>query len=354
MATPKKEAPKAKEPKDSSFLEKPVPAAVCILLLILGLVAGFALHAWFFPAKNISIEPTAKPLEITLITNSDCKICNPVSALELLLAQRKIPYHTTTLDAKAKLGSDLANELNVASFPTAIVNADAFQKADPALFAKFQPMFPTQNGSLIFEDRLLALQIKVAANFMFANSPAGNACTIKLNQATLWEFGDFLAPPVFEADSKIQQLENDLNEQLDFEFKFLFVQSQNAEFPAYAQTCAQDQGIGSEYRKQLLERYHSLQIPIWSLEEQFYLAQNVLHIADINRFKDCVTNQEHRDRVSRDNGSDLALAKAYGFTEPRNSVPWFVIDCQYVVQLPDQLPEQVCKQRPDLSNCKSP
>ncbi|MFH0955142.1 MAG: hypothetical protein V1777_03490 [Candidatus Micrarchaeota archaeon] len=343
----------AKPKKASSLLETQVPTVLAVLLLILGLMAGFALHAWFFPAKTIIASPESTPLEITLLIDSDCKLCKNESSFETLLTQRKISFHTTIVDAKTAAGQALAEQNKIVSFPAVVVPVEEFKNADAALFANLQVSFPIQNNSLVMEERILARQTRVAANFMFAKNPAGTACTVKPDQVTLWEFGDFLAPPVFEADSKIQQLENDLNRQLDFEFKFLFVQSQNAEYPAFAQACAADQGLAREYRRQLLSRYHSLQIPIWILDEEFYLAQNVLHIADINLFKDCVINQKYRGAVSRDNGSDLALAKAYGFTEPRNTVPWFVVDCQYVVQSPDQLPSQVCQQRPELSNCKA-
>lgn len=354
MAEKKEKTGVAAEPKKAvkkGVWVSPLPTYIGVLLLLVGLVFGFGLHAVFFPPKTIIKEPGPKTdsLSWQLIVHPDCKLCPSQSSFELLLAQRKIVSNIETVDATFSNGKELVQKYGIQSFPTAIVSVDSFQQTDSGLFTVLKSKLPSavKQGFLVMPEKDLMRETKVYSSFMLAQVPVGVSCSVPFEKTVLWEFGDNLERATFDALPKVSQAWSDFNAELEYDFKHLALYP-NSEDAAIIDECSKKAGLFPAFHKLSIEQRNTRGRETWNWVDARSLAYQ-LGLTDVNAFEQCVQSKETLPIVQSKTGEHAKLAQAYDVQR----VPSFVLDCRFVVVDSKELKKTICLQRPELTACES-
>jgi len=344
-------ASEAKKPAKKGFWVSPLPTYIGVLLLLIGLVAGFGIYAVFFPAKTIVQKQPAENLSLSWqwVVHPDCKVCASQSSFELLLAQRKIVSNIETVDATSSKGKELIQKYGIQSFPTAIVSADSFQQTDAGLLTVLKSKLPSalKQGFLVMPEKDLMAETKVYSSYMLAETPPTVACTIPPGKTVLWEFGDNLERATFDALPKVSSLWADFNAELEYDFKHLELYP-NSEDAAIIDECSKKVGLFPAYHKLSIERRNTRGRETWNWIEGRNIALEI-GLTDENAFKQCVQSKETLPVVQTKTGEHAKLAEAFNVQQ----VPTFVLDCRFVIIDSKELKKSICLQRPELKACRS-
>lgn len=334
--------------KQLPFWGAAMPLYVGILLLVLGIVAGFAMHTFFFPAKPLEKPVPAVSLSYFFVTHPDCKLCPAESSFELLLKQRKIPYEQTIVDATSVKGAAMMQKFDISSFPTVVVDAINLENADPPLYATLQTKYTIRQGSFVLPEKDFMQQTKIYSAYMLAKIPPGVLCPATDAKAQVWEFGDLLEPASFDTLKFSSQVWTDLNGSVEYDFKYLSLYPPHSEQAAAMDVCTKPQGIFFKYHSLAMARKNNQGREIWNWIEGRNIAQEV-GLTDVNSFQACVDSNETKQRVLPETGIDANLSRAFEIKQ----IPSFVLDCRFVIVNPSKLKEDICLQRPDLSACET-
>lgn len=344
-----REPSEEKGAKKRSFWNYSMPLYVGVLLLVLGIVAGFVFHAVFFPPKIILQKPEPQPVSFSFsfVFNPDCKLCSQQSSFELLLKQRKLLFDVKTVDAKTAEGQELIGKFGIDSFPTVVVNANDLSNADAALFATLQTKFPVKNSFLVLPEKDFMRETKIFSSYMLKEIPKGVSCTIPSGKALLWEYGDDLEKATSDSLPIVSKLWSDFNAGLEFDFKHLSL-TPLAEKVAVIDACGKKAGIFPAYHRLLIEKFQTKQLQVWDWFTSRNLALEA-GIQDINSFLSCIDTNQTLPMVAAKTGADAQSADAYGLRQ----IPSFVLDCQFVILNPEKLKENICLQHPELNSCEA-
>jgi hypothetical protein len=347
-------AAEEKKPASKKESGSAMPLYFGILLLIVGLVIGFGIHALVFPPQVIIQREPANTNSVSwvFLSSSECKMCASQSSLELLLASRQVVSNVENLDEASPQGAQLVQQYGIGSFPTAIVSADLLQQTDPSLLTLLKSKFPSalQNGVLVLPEKDLMQETKVYSAYMLRSLPEGVSLSVPTGKTVLWEFGDDLERATFDALPTVSAIVNDFNQQLEFDFKHMGLYP-NSEATAVIDECSKKIGLFPAYHKFSIERYNTRNRPIWDWIEGRNLALELGIMAtspDVNIFKECVQSQETLPIVQTSTGLDANLSKAYGIQR----VPTFVLNGRFVIIGYQELQKDLCLQFPELTACK--
>ncbi len=339
-----------KKPAKKGFLVSPLPAYIGVLLLLVGLVVGFGIHAVFFPPKTIVQKPLPESLSLAwqLVVHSDCKLCPSQSSFELLLAQRKVVSDIETVDATSSKGLELVQKFNIQSFPTVVVSVDSFQQTDSGLLTILKSKFPSalKQGFLVMPEKGLMAETRVYSSYMLAEVPAAVACTVPQGKTVLWEFGDNLERATFDALPKVSSLWSDFNAELEYDFKHLALYP-NSEDAAIIDECSKRTGLFPAFHKFSIEQRNTRGRETWNWVDARSIAYE-LGLSDVNAFGQCVQSKETLPIVQTKTGEHAKLAEAFDIQQ----VPSFVLDCRFVIVDSKELKKEICLQHPELKACE--
>ncbi|MBS3061530.1 MAG: thioredoxin domain-containing protein [Candidatus Diapherotrites archaeon] len=340
---------------EPGFWVQSMPIYIGVMLLIVGLLAGFGLRAAFFeapvitnPDQNNDTNQT-NSIEVKVFTDQTCAICNETTSFELLLQKRGVAYTRTSIDISNPQNRATFDSLDANTVPTVSVNAADLKKKDAALEATLSRQFKTKNGQLIMEEIELYAVTKpdYPIPVKFVQNPSPAAC-VTAQTPLVWEFGDFLCPECYDTLPQVVQLESDFNNQIQYDFKHMiyFGQDTDSERVANSAECARDQNKFTQYKKTIFEQFFGLNFPSWDPARQLVAATQA-QIPDQNQFKTCIDSNQHFDKVNRTNGTDITIARQFKVA----MVPAFLIDCQYLVLRPANIANTLCGLHPALAAC---
>lgn len=330
-----------------------VPLAIAVLLLVLGLVAGFLFHAFFFvpvmpdlPDANASV----KELSFTVVKNSACAMCSDHSSFELLLAQRGVVPKPVLVTADSVEGARLDGLFSFSSFPTVVVNRSDLERVDPGLVLVLQNKFPQafSQGFLVLPEKDLMIETKILSPYWMKDVPENVSCSVPDEKILLWEFGDNLDRASFAGLPAIQSALENHGAGLDYNFLHLalYPNSVNA---AMVDACSETVGLFPQFHFKGMEMYHTQGRPIWDIIEARNIALELSSSFDRNAFRTCFEEQAPYERVRASVGLDKKLFDAYDLEQ----FPVFVVNCRFVVTDYRQLEESLCTQFPGLTGCEA-
>ena len=113
-----------KEAKKSWFFSD-VPLYLIILILILGLVGGYALSLILqsqTPATPINTGNNDKTIKVQLVYSDECSLCRKANTIMDVFDVKEIPYVVDEVDASSPKGIKLIADFGIKSVPIALVN----------------------------------------------------------------------------------------------------------------------------------------------------------------------------------------------------------------------------------------
>ena len=120
---------KPKDAKKSWFLAD-VPVYLIILILILGLVGGYAMSLLLQPqAPTTPIGPgdEEKTIKVELVYSDDCGFCRKSNTILDVFDAKQIPYKVEEVEASSPKGLQLISDFGINSVPTALVSEKALE-----------------------------------------------------------------------------------------------------------------------------------------------------------------------------------------------------------------------------------
>ncbi len=346
--TPLPEAQVKPEKNKKSSGAPKISAYFGVLLLVLGMVAGFTVKGALFPTvieKKTSVPcPQPAPLELTLLYSSECGFCFKDNSMIASIETRHIAYELKELDIVSGEGKELAEKLEINSVPTLLVSA-AELDAEPEygdLRAVIRTNFELKGSHYVVPEMFLD---QSPHNVMFLG-PVEDYSPVE-GKARVDEFADYLNIQAYENMDDVDELREEFGNTMDYRFRNFIVNGKNAELVAIAAECARKYGKFGEYRHRLLEKTHASELPV-NVASPFYLKQigEEVGIEQLFAFKSCIDGQDTLDIVEINKGSDYRAAKKFRLAW----TPAYVVDSKYVTTM-DDLRTVVCSVHPELEPC---
>jgi predicted DsbA family dithiol-disulfide isomerase len=340
---------------EGTFWSQSMPLYIGVLLLILGLIAGFGLRAAFFEAPVIidpdQNTPSELPaLQIQVYLPSDCNGCVQKTIPELILEKRGIAYERTVADTRDPAVIARLKQLGAASLPITVMDTIELQRRDQQLFDTISAYGDNRNGQLVLEDRRVYRQTLLAGSpliLQYLDNPSA-ACTVTA-KAQVLDFDDPLCRDCFASHGQVDRLLENFGPDIDYQYRTYLRagQGDDGESAANAILCAADQNNFLAYKDRLGQQWYERGLPVWENAQQYTIAQDT-NTKDLNAFRACIDTNRHYAQVDRNTSVDAALAARFAITRQ----PAFVIDCQYVVFNPQSISAVLCGIHPELAGCK--
>ncbi len=369
------EAREASSAKPSKFsFKSAIPLYLGILLLVLGIVAGITIGKTTISctadanAANCPNPNPPKPLLLTkIVYDGQCDFCSKEISFLSVLEANDINKSVELVDAYSGEGKALVKSLQFNFLPALIIDGNSFRNSmqiktnQGASISLRELIDEVLNGMLgriavLKRDNFYVLPempefATKSNNISFVETP--EPCKLDANMARLDEFADYLCPYCASAVATVDALQEKFGNSLEYHFRN-FVVHDDALIIANAAECARKQGAEE------FDKFMRCAFTTKFTENIDTTDENVLKgcalvslagspgdgIGDMNAFETCMNEWGALDIVDLESGSDTLAARAYMLT----GTPGFVVDCRYVVGLP-QVESAICNLHPDLNGC---
>ncbi len=343
-----------------------IPPYLAVMLLILGILGGYAISLMINPAPETtpisdanSITGVAyRTIPVTMVYTNDCKSCRQTNMVEELFKVRQIPYTIKKVEAGSEEGKQiLARFPDITMLPTALVDSAKMQFYPPTK-KNFDAVFRESNGAYVVPE--LNLDPNNYYPIYYLDMVPG-FCSGDKPSAVL--FDDYYNEAYTKQRSIFYDFARDFNESADIWFSFAQSSSKdtNSVLGNLFLMCASSQGKFTDLERTMSGIYCNnpfkgdptiLTGPeiggCWTLSDHYGkpLTQVELDIAlgrtaiDQNEFRACYENKEVMYNNAKKTAQEL------GITRSRT----FLIDCRETASL-SELQDSFCARHPELQAC---
>lgn len=350
---------KTKKKKDSNS----VPMYLMAMLLVLGLLGGYAISIFLTPSvpipddtpDDITNDISYRTVPITMLYSDDCKVCRKTNTIEELFQVRQIPYTLQQVEVSSEEGKIILARFDIDTVPTAIIDAGKINFY-PSTKENFDNVFFKQNNAYIAPE--LNLNENKYYPYYFLNKIEGFCNSEK---PSVIQFDDFYADDFSRGRLSFYDFLSDYNESIDLQYSYTQTRSSqdnNAIIGNLFLNCASQQDKYIELEREMTGIYcnnpfkgdetiltgveiagcwtisQHYGIPLSQIELDVALARTTI---DINSFLGCIENKE-----ALLNNSEK-FAEEVGITRPGT----FLLDCRETISLVN-LEESFCEKHPEI------
>lgn len=349
-----------------------IPVYLGVLLLVLGLVGGYALGIVLNagePCPKLTCPEPEKAVKIRLVYLSECGLCEVHNSIMDVFDAKGIGYEVEKIDAASPKGKLLVAEYGIIVAPTALVEK-RYLDGYPEVRDAMERQFLTKNSNYIVPEA--NLNINKFYNRMYLSISRGSideTCSTTENVAELLLFDDIYNPLSITQKPVFNSIVDALGSNIRFKYQFI----QNDPLPADENTqnaisltasylmCAQQQGKYREMERAVLGIYcnqggdeeelteielitctmsRHMGIPLDGEELKRALGRTEI---DKNVFDECLKGADDLKKKA------VERARLYG---TMRNIPSVVLACRYHVLLMNT-EKAMCELNPGLEACKS-
>lgn len=340
-----------------------VPLYLMGMLLVLGLLGGYAISIFLNPAApipdqipdNTINDVSYRTVPITMLYSDDCKFCRKTNTMEELFQVRQIPYTLKQVEVSSEEGKKILARFDIETVPTAIIDAEKIGFY-PSTKENFDNVFFKKNNAYIVPE--LNLNENAYYPYYFLEEITGFCNSEK---PTVIQFDDFYAEDNTKGRRTFYDFLTDYNESIDLQYSYTQTsasQDNNAIMGNLFLSCASQQGKYLELERKMAGIYCNnpfkgdetiltgVEIKgCWTLSNHYGtpLSQIELDVAlarttiDVDSFLSCIGDKE----VLLNNSEKLA--EEVGITRAGT----VLLDCRETVNMP-QLEESFCERHPEI------
>lgn len=342
-----------------------LPIYIGVLLLILGIAAGFA--AWktapFCPSADCPSAGTGEqPVKIQLVYSAKCAICDRNNSIAFFFDSLGIPYEISAVDSETSSGKALVEKYSISQVPSALLPLKELANY-PDLKNRLARQFDVAEGVLVIPEVLFDDK---PHNSMFLELP-DKTCAKPSSGVKIELFCDFLAKSCIKMPAAETTLREKFMEEMDFTYRSYVVRNEPSELISIAMECAGRQDKKRQFYYSIYSTGFDFPYPFYNALEcnnegtcyflDYNYALNVLvdyaiksDVPDLNAFSTCLKGSETKNIAGIKEGSDNIAAQSYAL----KGVPAFIADCQYVIHdvNSSSIADSICSLHPELDACK--
>ncbi len=358
-----------------------MPVYFGVILAIVGLLLGAFVYSAFFvkscpvqkECEECICDAVVKPVELILVYDSSCGVCDNNHTLLLSFDERNVVYDLKRVEASSVEGKKLISRFGIDSLPSVLVNAKEI-KSYPAVSRALQASgFVETNGFFVVHEANFNPQDLRARELLDLSCSNSDKLKVILFDSP---YGDLSIKLNENVDSVLRDFNNDI----DFSYyyvnsnKIQDVNGENQLSEKYLH-CADFQGKFLEYENAVKRIYcgysdlnHLDMVPFnpdlakcgtpankhlhFALREGELVMAAVASDVNVSELEDCAVNfNPGLKPISLEDFKSLKLKRTIiGPSGERYWMPLFLVGCKYLVGVLD-LKKAICELKPGLSQC---